>query len=266
VFRVFEKSSEIIKPCVSGFWKIFRNNKTLCFGFLKKLQNQRLCWALETIQRTSWIHKTSTSGHVCWNFRIPIQGQNTFYDSRTLGHVLFSDCNSYKHFRGDDAFMYILSIGALEHDLFLCPLMTTLGFALLAWTVQVSLSLLLLFPFCWVFCLMKFLTGFHHVSIPWTDHGINYSMDTRWIAKSLVFTLNLSNSTISTLLSSICFLHDPFLSCEYCISSIVLSTTNLFYNTLICTLFIVFPHIGYCGWFTQCLFPHRCTHLYHQLY
>jgi hypothetical protein len=85
-------------------------------------------------------------------------------------------------------------------------------------------------------------------------------MDTLWIAKSLVFTLNLSNSTISTLLSSICFLHDPFLSCEYCISSIVLRTTNLFHNTLICTLFIVFPHIGYSGWFTQCLFPHRCTH------
>jgi hypothetical protein len=71
-----------------------------------------------------------------------------------------------KHFRGDDAFMYILSIRALEHDLFHCPLMTTLGFALLAWTAQV-LSLCSFFSrFGWVFCLMKFLTGFHHLSIP----------------------------------------------------------------------------------------------------
>jgi hypothetical protein len=62
--------------------------------------------------------------------------------------------------------MYILSMGALERDLFLCPLMTTLGFALLAWTAPGSVSLLLLFPFCWVFYLMKFLTGFHHLSIP----------------------------------------------------------------------------------------------------
>lgn len=176
----FWRSSEIIKPYVSGFWN--------------SSENQRLCWASETIQRTRWIHKSSTSGHVLWNFRIPIRGQNTFYDSRTLGHVLFWDCNSYKHFRGDDACMYILSIGALERDLFLCPLMTTLGFALLAWTAPGSLSLLLLFPFCWVFCLMKFLRGFHHLSIPWTDHGINQSMDTLWIAKSLVVTLNLSNS------------------------------------------------------------------------
>jgi hypothetical protein len=51
--------------------------------------------------------------------------------------------------------MIIATRGALEHNLFICPLVTQFGFVLF-WLILGSSLLSFIFPLGWVLCLMKF--------------------------------------------------------------------------------------------------------------
>jgi hypothetical protein len=148
-----------------GFLKIFTNNKTLCFRFLKIFRIKDCAGLWKQFKEPAGFIKPALDGMFFEILGFQF-GVNTH---SMIQELLNMFCFGTAIPTSISEVMMLLCIffpSGLWNVICSLALNDHFGFCSSGLDCPGSLSLFLLFPFCWVFCLMKLLTGFHHLSIP----------------------------------------------------------------------------------------------------